>query len=190
MNNSRKKSDTAILRKKAEELLKSRSGSTVSYSEGDLLKLIHELEVHQIELELQNEELLLAKEQAEIATERFVEIYDFSLAGYVTLSTSCKIEMLNLSAARMLGKERSRLINSNFSYFISHDTQPVFDAFFGKVFNRKVKEECQVTITTDGNLLLYLNIEGILSQKGDQCYLTMIDISDQKNAADIREKAG
>jgi len=188
MNYSRKKTEAEILRKKAEELLKRRSGSSVAFLEGDLLKLIHELEVHQIELELQNEELLFAKEQAEIATERFVEIYDFSLAGYVTLSASCKIEMLNLSAARMLGKERSRLINSNFGYFISHDTQPVFDVFFGKVFNRKVKEECQVTITTDGNSLLYLNVEGILSPKGDQCYLTMIDISDQKNAAEIKKK--
>lgn len=189
MKNSKTKSEEAVLRRKAEELLKKKSATKSDYSEGDLLKLIHELEVHQIELELQNDELIRAKQQAETATAKFTELYDFSLAGYVTLSASCKIEMLNLTAARMLGKERSRLIDNNFSYFISHDTLPVFEAFLGKVFNRRAKEECQVTITTDGNNLLYLNLEGIVSQKGDECYLTLIDISDQRHASDINKRA-
>jgi len=189
MKNSKTKTEAAALRRKAEELLKKKFVSKSDYSEGDLLKLIHELEVHQIELELQNDELIRAKQEAETATLKFTGLYDFASVGYVTLSASCKIEMLNLTAARMFGKERSRLIDNNFSYFISHDTLPVFEAFFGRVFNRKSKEECQVTVTTDGNTLLYLNLEGIVSPKGDECYLTMIDISDKKHATDILKRA-
>ena len=74
MENSDNKSAAAILRQKAEDSLKkkpSKSGSQLS--EGDALKLIQELQVHQIELELQNEELLLAK---------YTELYDFAPSGY------------------------------------------------------------------------------------------------------------
>jgi nitrogen fixation/metabolism regulation signal transduction histidine kinase len=189
MKNSKKKSDAAILRRKAEELIKNKPLSASSFSKDDMLKLLHELEVNRIELELLNDELIRAKEEAETATEKYIELYDFSVSGYVTLSAACKIEMINLTGARMLGKERSRLIGNNFSYFISHDTQPVFDDFFGKVFNRKINEECQVTITIDGNTLLYLNIKGIRSKKGDQCYLTLLDISDRAHAADIKKRS-
>ena len=51
-----------------------------------MLKLIHELEVHQIELEMQNEELVIAKEKAEIAEEKYTELYDFAPSGYLSLT--------------------------------------------------------------------------------------------------------
>jgi hypothetical protein len=71
------KSEASILRKKAEELLKENSqGSELQFSEGDTLKLIHELEVYQIELELQKEELMEAHEQIDNATEKFNELFD------------------------------------------------------------------------------------------------------------------
>lgn len=71
------KSEAATLRKKAEELLKRKSpGSELQFSEADTLKLTHELELCQIELELQKEELLKAHEQIEDATEKYNELFD------------------------------------------------------------------------------------------------------------------
>ena len=101
------KSAPAILRQKAEELLKKKPLKTGSQlSEAEMLKLIHELEVHQIELEMQNEELMLANEQAEFATKKYTELYDFAPSGYFTLSKEGKIIELNLCGSQMLGKER------------------------------------------------------------------------------------
>ena len=85
-----------------------------NFSEAEKLKLIHELEVHQIELEMQNEELLLAKLQADSAIEKYTELYDFSPSGYFTLSQDGSILDANLTGSVMLGKERSNLINTKF----------------------------------------------------------------------------
>lgn len=71
------------------------------------MKLIHELEAHQIDLEMQNQELQLAKErEAELATEKYIELYDFAPSGYFTLTKEGKIIDLNLTGAKMLGNER------------------------------------------------------------------------------------
>ena len=97
--------EKSILRQKAAETMKKRPLKTVSeLSEANLLKLIHELEVHQIELELQNEELRLVKEKAaELATEKYAELYNFAPSGYFTISREGKIIELNLYGLQMLG---------------------------------------------------------------------------------------
>jgi hypothetical protein len=77
------KSGSALLRQKAEELLKKKSSKTASpFSEVESLRLIHELEVHQIELELQNEELRRAWAEAEAANDKYIRLYDFAPSGY------------------------------------------------------------------------------------------------------------
>ena len=106
------KSESTGLRQKAEERLKLRTtlaGKDVARNVStatDTLKLIHELEVHQIELEMQNEELIRAKEQAIIASEKYMELYDSAPTGYFTLSLEGEIIQVNLAGAAMLGKAR------------------------------------------------------------------------------------
>ena len=101
--------DNSTLRQRAEALLKRKlSNSGSQRSDADIQKLIHELEVHQIELEMQNEELRLARErEAELAIEKYIELYDFVPSGYFTISKEGKIIDLNLSGANMLSKERA-----------------------------------------------------------------------------------
>ena len=116
------KSEAANLRHKAEELLKKNSLKTSSISSAvEMQKLIHELEVQKIELELQNEELMLARSAAQEAAERYTELYDFAPSGYFTLSKEGEIIALNFRGANMLDKERSRLENSLFGFFVSSD---------------------------------------------------------------------
>jgi PAS domain-containing protein len=103
-------------------------------SEVTTLKLIHELEVHQIELEMQNEELLLAKEQAEQAIEKYTKLYDYAPSGYFTLSQDGKVTEANLTGAHMLGKMRSSILNSQFGFFISDATKNIFNDFLAKIF--------------------------------------------------------
>jgi PAS domain S-box-containing protein len=188
-----KPEEAANLRQKAEEQMKLRKDKarliSTSATEPDLLKLIYELEVHQIELEMQNEELVIAKEKAELAEEKYTELYDFAPSGYIALSKVGEILELNFAAARMLGKERSKLIQKRFDFFVSVDTQTTFKLFLLDVFTSKVKQSCEVIISTDGNpamagqaLPIYVNIDGIVSRNDEMVLLTLNDISERIRA--------
>lgn len=173
--------DASILRQRAEEHLKKRKAKhSLSFSEADMLKLIHELEVHQIELEMQNEELVIAKEKAELAEEKYTELYDFAPSGYLSLTKDGHIKELNFAAAKILGKSRSVLIKSQFSKYLSENTDSHFKHFFHNIFESKIKQSCEVKITTDDNLPIDANIEGIISQNDEFCILTLIDITKRK----------
>ncbi len=175
------KSGPSLLRQKAEELLKRRSLKTGSaLSETEKLKLIHELEVYQIELELQNEELMLAKKQSDITTEKYTELYDFAPSGYFTLSSDGKIIELNLVGANILGKERSILRKSQFGFFVSNDTKSIFNLFLRNIFDSKVKEYCEVTLQMKNNNQVHVHLTGIAAENGEQCLVTVIDITQRK----------
>jgi len=182
--------NAARLRQKAEEKLNERKSQIDKYlSEADKLKLIHELEVHQIELELQNEELVTAKEKAEQAEGKYTDLYDFAPSGYLSLTTEGEILNLNFAAARMLGKEHSKLINSRFAFYLSNNTRPIFNQFLEKTFTGKEKQTCEVIIETKDkpepkghSLPIYVTIDGIVDQNGDLCHLTVVDISKRKQA--------
>lgn len=177
--------ESAKLRQRAEEKLNtsnSFSGKIKSLSRADALKLIHELEVHQIELELQNEELIIAKEQAKLAEEKYIELYDYAPCGYLSISKTGEILELNFAAAHILGKERSKLINKRFEFFVSIDTQTTFSQFIKKTFTNKAKQTCEVVIASENNLPIYVNIDGILSQNEEFCLLTLTDISEKTHA--------
>ena len=134
----------AILRRKAEEILKNKSLMVDTLSiESETLKLIHELDVHQIELEMQNEELKIAKEQLEIAAEKYINLYDFAPSGYFTLSKNGDIIELNFKGANMLGKERSFLINNRFAFFVSENNRFIFNSFLDKIFEEQTKQTCE-----------------------------------------------
>ncbi len=175
-------SEAAALRQNAEESLKKKSAKTVSQlSEFETIKLIHELEVYHIELEMQNEELMLAKEQiAKAATKKYAELYDFAPSGYFTLSKEGMIIELNLSGAQMLGNERALLLNNPLGIYISNDTKQIFNLFLQKSFETKANQSCDVTLATKGNLPVYVHLSGIQAGNGEQCLLTMTDITQIK----------
>ncbi|GEM_PF-232548 len=186
MKKGSKSETTANLRQKAEDLLKkklSKSGSLPS--EAETKKLIHELEIHQIELELQNEELALAKEQVlKAATEKYAELYNFAPAGIFTLSQKGEIIDINLYGSQMLGRESLHLKNSIFNFFVSDDTKPIFNLFLNKIFKNKTEESCQVILSESVNPPMYLQLTGLTTKNGEQCLVTAVDISKLKRIED------
>lgn len=179
MDHEGSKYEVSILRRKAEELLKNNQKKPDSnLSEVEILKLIHEIEVHQIELELQNEELKVAKKRAiELASEKYAELYDFAPSGYFTLSKEGEIIDLNIAAAQMLGKERAGLIKSRLGFFVSDDTKPNFNLFLKNVFESKEKETCQVTLLTNSHLPVFAHLTGISKKNNIQCLVNVADIT-------------
>jgi PAS domain-containing protein len=111
--------ESQLLRVKAEEKLKtSRRKKVLEIQESDAKKLLHELQVHQIELEMQNEELRQANATAEEALRRYTMLYDFAPMGYFILDSDAGITDLNFTGAELLGEKRFSLINSNFKVFL------------------------------------------------------------------------
>ncbi len=183
MKNSNKKTAAALLRTKAEELLRKNKLKTGSKSsETGMPKLVHELDVHKIELEMQNEELVRAKMKAEAAAEKYAELYEFAPSGYFTLSQEGVIVELNLIASNMIGKERLHCVRCSLVSFISDDTKPIFNRFLENIFISKTKESCDVTIAVNKNLPLYVTLTGIAADNGNQCFVTAIDINDRRMA--------
>ena len=182
MNNQKnQKAKLFKLRQKAELLLnKNEVRLKKSLSEYDNLKLIHELEVHQIELEMQNEELKRAKEYAERAEKKYIELYDFAPSGFITLSREGEILNLNISAERLLGKERTHLINSSFGFFVSPDTRAVYNGFLQKIFENKLKETCELKLAAGDDSFAYVLANGIISKIDDKCLVTLVDITKRK----------
>jgi PAS domain S-box-containing protein len=88
---------------------------------------------------------------------------------------------LNLSLAKMLGKERSNFKNSRFGFFISDDTKPIFNHFLEQVFKSKVKETCELTLLIQ-DISIYVHVTGIVTVNGEQCLVNIIDITDRKQA--------
>jgi len=183
MKNTNNKSDAALLRKRALELLKKEPLKTVSHlSEAETSMMIHEFEVHQVELELQNEELLLARAEIQDYIEKYTELYDFAPSGYFTLSRDGEIIELNLSGANMLCKERLHLKESQFGFFVSEETLPTFNLFMDKIFFTNNKETCEVTLSINGNANIDVYLCGIATENGEECIINAVDITERKHA--------
>jgi PAS domain-containing protein len=131
--------DPAELRRRAEGRLSDqrkgqRSKAGDQKSEADTVRLLHELEVHQIELEMQNAKLQKARDELEVALEKYTDLYDFAPVGYFSMDESGVILEANLTGAALLGVERSRLVSRRLLLFMSPTSRPIFLAFLKKIF--------------------------------------------------------
>jgi len=172
--------DAQILRIKAEEKLKVAKKANTPVKETEVKRLLHELQVHQIELEMQNEELRQANETAEKALEKYTMLFDFAPMGYFTLNHDGSIDDLNFTGAEMLGDKRFCLFNCNFKLFVDEESLPTFNNFFNRLFTLKTKESCEVMLGYDENPLCRVYMEGIVTSDDKQCLLSVIDVSDFK----------
>lgn len=176
-----------LLRQKAEELFKTKNpGGVATSNESDVLKLNHELSVYQIELELQNAELIEAKENLEVAVEvaikKYMELYDFAPTGYLNLSKQGQINGLNLSASKMLGKERQSLIKNLFGTFVTDDTKQNFFRFLKEIFSSHDEQTCEIKLIRKGNPGMHAYLIGHIAENPRSCNVSMIDITDIKDA--------
>lgn len=181
MDKTEKKTFSKTLRQKAEEFMQNKQPENYpQLSEADTLKLIHELQVHQVELELQNEELLLAKEKAEQAIDKYTELYDFAPTGYFTLTENSDIIELNLTGAALLGKERSKLSGCNFGLFVTKESKSVFNNFIENVFNGTETKSCEIKLTINKELHYDILLKGFANENKKHCFVSATDITQRK----------
>jgi signal transduction histidine kinase/ActR/RegA family two-component response regulator len=143
-------------------------------------RLLHELRVHQIELEMQNEELRASRVEVEAGLKRYTDLYDFAPVGYVTLSPEGTLRELNLPAARLLNRERARLVSARLRTFISQGTRATFDAWLATVFVERDERTCEVVLIRDDLPPLAAQLTAKLSLDGQCGRVVITDTSARK----------
>jgi two-component system, cell cycle sensor histidine kinase and response regulator CckA len=177
----------AELRRRAEERLREQPpGTGQALTDADTQRLVHELQVHQIELEMQNEELQNARHELQAALEKYSDLYDFAPVGYLTLDREGTIRESNLASASLLGIERSRLVSRRFGFCVSPPDLPAFNAFLARVFASKAREFCEVTLLRDGKAPVAVRIRAEVAAPGRECRAVFEDITEQKRAEEDR----
>jgi chemotaxis family two-component system sensor kinase Cph1 len=172
------------LRRKAEEKLKKIETEFSKLPRHRIQQLIHELHVHQIELELQNEELREAQEDLEGSRSKYSFLYDFAPLGYFTCDREGTIHEINLTGARQLGYERSRLTGKPFTAYLQNGQMRTFHSYLKRVFESGDKQSIEVKIRKEDRSLFYARIESRVRQHDGsaQCLSAITDITDLKLA--------
>jgi PAS domain S-box-containing protein len=169
------------LRRRAEVQLKAKYPDTRHLHKSiESQRLNHELQVHQVELEMQNAELRQSRDEAEKSLEKYAELYDFAQVSYFTLTRNGDISNVNFRAASYLGVDRSKLLGRRFGQFVTVASRPAFSAFLSTAFSSSDKASCEVTFLKRGNLPLFAQIEAVAITSGQKCQIAVTDISELK----------
>ncbi|MGA7828535.1 MAG: PAS domain S-box protein [Geobacteraceae bacterium] len=180
---NRKGGSVGDLRNRAEERLDLEQAESLKLSAEDAAEIIHELRVHQVELELQNEELRNAQAQIEESRARYSDLYDFAPIGYLTLDEKGLIRQANLTAAKQLGIERSHLIQQPFHVHVAAEDREAFYLHLRNVLKSKERHTCEVKLVNHTGVGFYVQIDGISVQDSSEttvCNLAVTDISERK----------
>jgi PAS domain S-box-containing protein len=184
-----KPKDVEPLRDRAEKLLHESSSEIPPQ---DLAELLHELRIHQIELELQNEELRNAQEKLQESKNLYYDLYDFAPVGYMTISTNGVILESNLAGVEFMGRVRSDFLGKLFQGFVLAEDLPVFNAHRQSVLEKKGKHTCELRLTKrDQAFFCRLESTCTRDPKGDpeSIRTVIIDITELKQLQLDQQKA-
>ncbi len=175
------------LRTRAEQLLSSQPAENRLIQQADLEKIIHELDVYQIELQLQNEELQLSQKEIKLSLSKYQDLYDFSPIGILTTDSRGLIYDINLTACNYLGKGRSFLRNKPFSAYIAGSSHDTYFSHLNSVIETGKKQTCEVKAYNANSLETFFQIESVIFHENDQSFIrsAIIDITEKKNAHSV-----
>jgi len=146
-------------------------------------QMLHELHVHQIELEIQNEELRRAQEELEISRTRYFEIYDLAPVGYCSIDETGKILQANLCAAELFGVTRGVLVSQSFSRFILKEDQDRYYLLRKRLFDTHEPQWCDLHFVKDDGTPFWAQLAATLAYKDSGAPILRVvlnDISERK----------
>ena len=177
-----------ILRKKAEDLVRIQFEGEQTYSK-DVDELLYELRVHQIELEMQNDELMKAQLKLEDSRLKYFDLYNFAPAGYFTLDKNGIISEVNLAGAKLLGVERLKINKTAFILYIEPKQRNMFHHHMIMALETGTKQSFELKLLESEDNSFYAHLEIVVVQDvhGNFKEFSIIasDIQDIKN----KEKA-
>lgn len=150
----------------------------------DVNRLVHLLQVHQVELEHQNQELRITQEELEESRNKYVNLYDFSPIPYFTIDHNGKIVEVNLSASKMFGYDRKRLIGKQLISFVQLMERDIYNYFFNALFSSDIKHTCELILMNKEKNKFYVRLEGIkledTNEPDQKCQIAVIDLTEYK----------
>jgi PAS domain S-box-containing protein len=190
MDKQRPKKKTAkkppSLRKRAEQMLVKQKERLQELASTNLKKLVHELGTHQIELEMQNEELRRSQAEIETSRRKYADLFDFSPVGYFTFDKSGLIREVNHTGAGMLGFEKRSLIAMPIQNFIEPDDRTVFRKHLSEVFNTQIRQTCELNLRGKKGVMFPVQLQSICADSGngilDSCRTAFSNISERRKA--------
>jgi PAS domain S-box-containing protein len=172
------------LRSSAEKIAKDRIAKHDKKPAEDASRLIHDLEVHQIELEMQNEELHRTHKELEDSRNKYSNLYHLAPVGYFTLDKNTCIVEVNLTGCQMLGTKRASLINKSFCLYVSEDCQDRFYLHRRQVLETNTRQSCEISLLTKDGRKLEVLLESVSAADAEGnnslCQTTVIDITESK----------
>jgi len=176
----------AGLRSTAEEFLAKTREEIQAIPPSDVTDLIHELQVHQIELEMQNAELRKTQLELQESRDEYSDLYDFAPTGYFTIDEKRLICRANLTGAELLGVERRNLVKTRFSRFVASDSQDEYYLHLKQTLETGNKQTCELKLAKPDGTPLYVQISSIPILDSDgkvtQIRMAVTDISPRKQA--------
>ncbi len=167
---------------------KKRAEAVELKSAGDPHRLLHELQVHQIELEMQNSELLEARNRTEVLLEKYTDLYDFAPVGYLSLDEHGHILEINLTGAALLGVRRSELTNRRLQSFITPSAQMNFLAFLKRVFAEPKNQGFEATLLRENGASFFGSFYGTCAVSANEspksCRMVIKDITAHQQAVE------
>lgn len=156
-------------------------------------KLVHELQVYQIELEVQTEDLRRTQCELENLKDKYLHLYDFAPVGYVTVAEDGIIEEANLTACRLLKLDRRLLIHRPFSRFVSRDDQDAYYLFRRRLFETGSPQVCSIRLVSRSDEVFHAQlIAAVTEETADRpvhCRIAIHDITQSKLAQEALQRS-
>jgi PAS domain S-box-containing protein len=169
------------LRRRAEQQLAAHDNQVKALERADLVSLAHELAVHQVELEIQNEELRRTRALAEEARDRYLDLYDFAPVGYFTLDEHNRIVEANLAGCRLLNTERHRLLQTGFTKLVRDEETDKFYFYRKKVLESGDRQTCELKMRRADDTLFDARLESIRAGAG-RLRVAVLDVTERTRA--------
>lgn len=171
----------AELRRRAEEQLKDTppNENLSDLANVDLLDLLHELQVHQIELEMQNQSLVAAHEEISHNLHQLTELYELAPIAYFTLDRQGRITKSNAMGRKLLGSPILAVDGQYLSRHVSLDALADYINFLDNIFAAKRLEYCRLSLLATENEAVHVLMEGIADDSGHECRLVVTDLTKQ-----------
>jgi PAS domain S-box-containing protein len=170
---------------KARENVAQAKKDLMALSPEEIRRMFHELRVHQIELEMQNEELRRAQAELDASRERYFDLYDLAPVGYCTLSKKGLILETNLTAATLLNVTRSEMVNKPITRFILKDDQDIYYRHRKHVFETAEPQTVELRMVKQGGTSFWTRLDSTAVKDSDgvtECRVVIIDITEHKRA--------
>ena len=168
--------EAAALRQRAEEALQMQLIDMETISQNETQRVLHELRVHQIELEVQNEELRRAQVELEASRARYFDLYDLAPVGYFTLSRQGLILEANLTVANLMSVDRSKLVNNPLSRYILSEDADIYYQHRKKLIETGEPQVCELRMIRKDGTAFWARMEATAAQnaEGDPVYRTVL----------------